>query len=428
MSSFRDFTKPLQIKLHQFCANLAPRFSRPVNKFIQQMVFGILKSSSVQLNSIGRSLQEKISLKKVTQRLGAHLGKPGLWQEISTATVAMQTASLRQCGFVIVDLSDIAKTYAQKMEGLAGVYDGSEGDTAKGYWLCNITAVNDDATIVVPAYSELFSHTAEVTSENEKLLHAVEQVMPLDEAANQIMVQDRGGDRETLLKAHLQAGRQCIVRQTAKRHLWYKGKARSFKYLTQHTDLPWVYTVERIHKNKVRKLTFACGAISVQLEATGKRLWLVVMKERRRGHCWLLCYFKDCPSAQAAVELAMKGYGLRWKIEEVHRQIKMDYHWEAIRLLRYEALKTMNALLWMAVSFLYTRLEALAQAIIRLKDLGIDNQKTKTDLLRFKYYKLAFAFTRIMAISRLYDQITFPKPDRQITLPLAELALARTNW
>jgi len=130
MSSFREFTKPLQIKLHQLYANLAPRFSRPVNKFIQQMVFGILKSSSVQLNSIGRSLQEKISLKKVTQRLGAHLGKPGLWQEISTATVAMQTASLRQCGFVIVDLSDIAKTYAQKMEGLVGVYDGSEGDTA----------------------------------------------------------------------------------------------------------------------------------------------------------------------------------------------------------------------------------------------------------------------------------------------------------
>jgi len=58
-----------------------------------------------------------------------------------------------------------------------------------------------------------------------------------------------------------------------------------------------------------------------------------------------LCHFKDCSSAYAAVELAIRGYGLRWKIEEVHRQIKGDYRLEAIRLERYEALKTMNALL-----------------------------------------------------------------------------------
>ena len=46
----------------------------------------------------------------------------------------------------------------------------------------------------------------------------------------------------------------------------------------------------------------------------------------------------------------------RWKIEEVHRQMKKDYALEPVRLQRYEALKTMNALPWMAHSFLYTRL------------------------------------------------------------------------
>lgn len=169
---------------------------------------------------------------KETALLGAHLGKSGLWKAVATATLETQAPKLRQCRFIIVDLSDLAKTYAQQMEGLAGVYDGSEGETARGYWLCNITAVNDEATLVVPAYSELFSHQAEVTSENEKILHAVEQVMPLG-VADDILVQDRGGDRFTLLDAHLQAQRQFIVRQTAKRHLWYKGKRRSFKYLTQ---------------------------------------------------------------------------------------------------------------------------------------------------------------------------------------------------
>jgi hypothetical protein len=155
--SFLEFTQPVQTKLYQFCAAFKKSFSRPVHKFIKQMVFGILKSGSVQLNSIGRALQEKIPLKKVVQRLSNHLAKAGLWRQIATATLKTHAPTLRKCGFVIVDLSDISKKYAQQMEGQAGVHDGSEGETGFGYWLCNITAVNDDASTVVPAYSELFS-------------------------------------------------------------------------------------------------------------------------------------------------------------------------------------------------------------------------------------------------------------------------------
>ena len=421
--SFIKFTRPVQIKLWQFCHHFADDFSRPVNKFTQQMIFGILKSGSVQLNSIGRALQEKISLKKVVQRLSNHLAKAGLWQQITTATLKTQAALLKKCRFVIVDLSDLSKRYARQMQGQAGVYDGSEGQTAFGFWLCDVTAVNDDASIIVPAYSELFSHKAEVTSENEKIVHAVEQVGSSC-ASDGIIVHDRGGDRIELLSPYLQADRQFIVRQQGNRHLVYKGKARSFKYLTRHTELQWTVTADRIHKNKVRQLTFDCGALPVQLPSSKKPLWLIVMKKRGGGYCWLLCYFKDCHAAHAAIELAMQGYGLRWKIEEVHRQIKVDYRLEAIRLERYEALKTMNALLWMAASFLYTRLERLALQIISLPELGLLNRKKLKDLLRFKFYKLAAAVKRIMAVSRLYEKIAFPQPDRQIALPLNEPPLA----
>jgi len=421
--SFTQFTQPIQIKLHRFCYRFADNFSRPVNKFIRQMVFGILKSGSVQLNSIARSLQEQIALKKVVKRLSAHLDKPGLWRKVSRATLHTQASMLRQCRFVIIDLSDIRKNYAQQMNGLARVYDGSEGEVANGFGLCNITAVNDDATMVVPAYSELFSHQAEVTSENQKILDAKNEVMPLC-GPDAIALIDRGGDRDHLLMPHLEANQQFIVRQTGQRHLLYKGKPRSFKDLTHKTKLRWTLTVKRIHQNNVRTLTFECGAVPVQLTANGKPLWLVVMKERRRGYCWLLCFFKDCPSAKAAVALAIKGYGLRWKIEEVHRQIKVDYHVEAIRLGRYEALKTMNALLWMAVSFLYTRLESLALEIIFHPQLGLVNRKRTIDLFRFIYYKLATAVKKIMAVSRLYDMITFPAADRQLAFPFDDDSLA----
>ena len=415
--SFTEFTRPIQIKFHQFCHSFADDFSRPVHKFIYQMIFGILKGGNVQLNSIARSLQENISLKKVTQRLGAHLSKAGFWKDVTKATLQAQASQLRQCRFVIVDLSDISKAYAQKMPGLAGVYDGSKKEIGLGYNLCNITAVSDDGLDIVPAYSELFSHTAESTSENQKILHAVDEVMPFC-APDATVVIDRGGDRQKLFTPLLQADRQFIVRQEGNRHLFYQGEKHDFEYLTQKAKLNWTFTVERIHRNKVRKLMFDCGAIPVQLTAKGQQLWLVVMKERKRSYCWLLCYFKGCQSAYEAVSLALKGYGLRWKIEEVHRQIKVDYRLEALRLERYEALKTMNALLWMAASFLYTRLESLAQKIICHPELGLANRKTIKDLFRFIYYKLAAAFKKIMATARLYEKITFPTPSRQIALPL----------
>jgi hypothetical protein len=327
---------------------------------------------------------------------------------------------------VIIDLSDLCKEYAEKMEGLATVYDSSEKELGQGYWLCDISAVNETASTIVPIYSELFSHTAEVTSENEKILQSVAAVEPYCDP-EAIWVNDRGGDREQLLQAHLQAERQFITRQQGRRHLWYQGQSRSFDFLTRKARLRWAFTIERIHQNKIRKRSYDCGALRVQLTQHGKSLWLVVMKGREGGYCWLLCYFKNCRSAKQAVELALKGYGLRWKIEEVHRQIKGDYHLEAMRLERYEALKTMNALLWMAASFLYTRLESLALEIIFHPELALVNRKKLKDILRFIYYKLAAALKKIMATARLYDKIAFPKDDLQITLSLIEPAPVGTS-
>ena len=106
----------------------------------------------------------------------------------------------------------------------------------------------------------------------------------------------------------------------------------------------------------------------------GKDLWLVVLKEHNKGYCWHLCRL-DCDTKKEAIETAFVGYGYRWKIEEVHRQIKGDYDLEGICLQRYEALKAMNALLWAAVSFLYTRLDSLGYMFsffVFLKELVVE--------------------------------------------------------
>lgn len=153
----RELSTKVQIKLHQFSRRYSSGFSRPDQKFIWQMLFGILKRGKVLLNSIARGLQKGRLLKKTAERLGRHLGAVGFWLELSVATLESQRHYLRKCKYMIVDLSDLQKEYAEKMAGLAPVYDGSKDQVGPGYWLCNVTGVDELGELIVPAYSELYS-------------------------------------------------------------------------------------------------------------------------------------------------------------------------------------------------------------------------------------------------------------------------------
>jgi len=64
------------------------------------------------------------------------------------------------------------------------------------------------------------------------------------------------------------------------------------------------------------------------------------------------------------MHIVIKYYGLRWSIEEVHRQIKLDFNWESILLMKYWSLKNMNALLWVSASFLYDEVRKIIPRLV----------------------------------------------------------------
>ena len=90
-----------------------------------------------------------------------------------------------------------------------------------GYWLCNVTGVDSSGDLIVPAYSELYSLEEESSSENAKLLSAIERVS--DVVGNDcIWVDDCGGDRKSLMNPLLDDGRQFIIRQVGNRDLYFR--------------------------------------------------------------------------------------------------------------------------------------------------------------------------------------------------------------
>jgi hypothetical protein len=52
-----QLSSQIQVKFNQFSGHYVVGFNRPLQKFLRQMLFGILKSGKVQLNAIGRGLR-----------------------------------------------------------------------------------------------------------------------------------------------------------------------------------------------------------------------------------------------------------------------------------------------------------------------------------------------------------------------------------
>ena len=63
----------LREQFHDFTQTLASRLSKPMTRFLQEMVYGISASGDVKLSNIGRALQEQIPLQKTEDRLSRNL-------------------------------------------------------------------------------------------------------------------------------------------------------------------------------------------------------------------------------------------------------------------------------------------------------------------------------------------------------------------
>ena len=73
MINYTTLNSNLKRGILNFSEKISKKFSRPVMKFICNMIYGILASKSCLLSEIGRNLNEKIPLKKTVTRLSRNL-------------------------------------------------------------------------------------------------------------------------------------------------------------------------------------------------------------------------------------------------------------------------------------------------------------------------------------------------------------------
>lgn len=58
---------------------------------------------------------------------------------------------------LILDLGDIQKKYARKIEYVTDVRYGSQQVIGKGYWTCHVVATDVESNQIMPLYQALYS-------------------------------------------------------------------------------------------------------------------------------------------------------------------------------------------------------------------------------------------------------------------------------
>jgi hypothetical protein len=407
----------LKAQLTKFSAELCEGLSKPLTGFVAQMLFGIQSSQDVKLSNISRSLQEKFPLIQTEKRLSRNLKSAELEKELTPQLVRMGSSRIQPNTVLALDLSDIRKEYAQKMENLAMVRDGSTGELHQGYWLCDVTGAEVNGSEIVPLYQKLYSAEAkDFTSENAEILQAIDLIRARTQGRG-IWAIDRGGDRKKLLEPLLDRGERFVIRSTGTRTVIDRRKLQgSVAEVAGRCRLRHQARIIKIQDGKEKVYDLRYGAEPIHLPGRAEQMWLVVIDGFGEAPLMLLTDLpigaKDSQSLWWVVQI----YLTRWKIEETFRFIKQSYNLEDIRVMKYQRLKNLVILVTAVAYFAATFLGQQMKLRILCEKLMIISQRF-FGIPPFRFYALADGIRRILS-QGTFSPLETPPPSQQMELLL----------
>ncbi len=407
----------LKAQLSKFTSELCGGLSKPLTKFVSEMLYGIQSSQDVKLSNIGRALCEAIPLIRTEKRLSRNLKHAEIETEVTSKLIAMASTRIGVDTVLALDLSDIRKEYAQKMEHLATVWDGSTGETHAGYWLVDVTAAEVNGNDIVPVCQKLFSTQAkEYVSENAEILSLVD-------AANRhlngrgIWTMDRGCDRKKLLEPLLDKHLRFVIRSTGERMVRdRRGRLRSIAEVAARCSLRHQARVVKVDKGQEKTYELHYGAEPFHLVGRNEPLWLVVVAGFGQQPILLLTNLKLRARDSESIWWAARIYWTRWKIEQTFRFIKQSYNLEDVRVMKYRRLKNLVVLVTAAAYFAATFLGQQMKLRILTEKLLIISQRF-FGIPPFHFYALADGIRRLLSGSAFQSRKKSP-PDPQLELAL----------
>ena len=355
--------------LHNYLKKIGKNLSLPDKKFLRDGTIGLLRSGKPIVCQMARHLpnQQTRFLSRL-DRLEAHLVKDSDFDsKVKAAFPQVWLPFIQDNTPIILDLSDIAKPFAKKMDYLATVHDGSTGELVNGYWLVELYASLGHKN-PVPVLLEPFSHQEPCSpGQNPVVLDAVHKIFKLTNNRG-VLVVDRGFDGWVMFEDWLDNKYRFVARLVGKRHLLrFYSSSEQFvagqwipigaRQLAEQTPTPHrFYKLVKRHGKTAFRIT-NIGWVKVCLPGRKEDLTMVVSRIAGTDKPMMLLTNLSVENLKDAKRV-LRFYIRRWECEEGIRFLKSQVNIEKIRTFRWSAIRRLVLLAVLVMIYLGWLVEA----------------------------------------------------------------------
>ncbi len=333
----------ISANLHNYLKKIANNLSVPDKKFLQDSFIGLIRCGKPIVCQMARHLpNQRTKFLSRLDRLEAHLVKNSNFDnKIKAELPDIWLPFIKDDTPIILDLSDIAKPLAKKMDYIATVRDGSSGQLVNGYWLVELYASLSRKN-PVPLLLEPFSHEEPCSpGQNPIVLNAIHKIFAIT-GNRGVLVIDRGFDGRVMFDDWLDNRFRFVARLIGNRHLtvFYNSLQQTVIRADQLAEQ--IPTPHRFHKLVKRRGKPAfrmtqIGWTKVRLPGREEELTMVVSRLSGVDKPMMLCTNLPVENFDDA-EKVLRFYIRRWECEEAIRFLKSQVNLEKIRTFSWNAI------------------------------------------------------------------------------------------
>ncbi len=402
-------------KVNAIGTDLTVGLGKVTRRFVIDALTGMLLSGSVRLTEIARALDETIPLHSTHKRMSRNLGNPHIGRVVADNLLAVASRAVRDEALLVIDLFELVKPYAEKMEYLASPPSSADarppepgGDRQRGYHVCEVFGWDvhggplpeyedlarqlageypDDAQVsawnhqvVTPLAQTLFSSSApDYQSETDEVLGLVRRVndacggrclfaidtvglaprASLHRQSPGLLAKQRG------LPDALAAETGCrfAARIAGDYPLLYARQTTTAHDVGESCQTPYGETLYKHQADLDIGVFVHFGAVPVRLPATPDRpMWLLTVKRLTgdpRGPAndmdpYLILTTQPMPRNRKLLWNLAWSFLSYWDAIQTNQALKEQFDFDDVRVLTYDRLRNLGTLV-LAASFVESR-------------------------------------------------------------------------
>jgi hypothetical protein len=379
-------------------------------KFFKDMICGILGNKSPLLSNISRFLNEDRPLIQTEQRLSRLLRSRALpWESLMTRLTELGSFRVRNDDVIAFDPGDVVKPYAEKMENLYRVRDGSEDVCGNGYEEFGAEVVQwvDGKKFHIPLYSKLTNASrADYIGQNFQIIQAIRTMH--DYLGNRgIWTFDRGHDRSCIFNRGLfLLDMRWIIRAKENRSV----EPEDSTYRLPNKYYPGVFDIVKQMKLSETPLRLTFPKITGQIYLGWTRIkiigdprenrWLtlVVAHDRRNQDPVVLITSEAVDSNEKAMVI-FGNYLCRWSKEEGYRFTGSYLKLETLRTMSFDSISRLAWMVHLTYFFVTAFYRGSPEKIEKQIDQRLRSFQPCEDI-EYKYYRVADLMRVLMCEQR----------------------------